>query len=589
MTAVAAPRPSAAKAWLRALALTSPIVDRPNRILPTVIEELGETRGDAPALLSDGECLTYRGLADRAGRYARWAHEQQLRQGDVVALLMPNCPEYPAAWLGISGVGGVVALVNTHLRGPSLAHCVDTAAPRHVIVADELADRLDAVRASLAGAPTIWRAGDIARYPADRLEPSDRRSVTIDDCALYIYTSGTTGLPKAARVSHARLMQWSHWFAGLMDVRADDRIYNCLPMYHSVGGVLATGAVLVGGGSVVIRERFSASQFWRDIVRWNCTLFQYIGELCRYLLHAPPDPEETAHRIRMCCGNGLRADVWNAFKERFRIPQVLEFYASTEGNVSLVNVEGVAGAVGRVPPFLAHRYPAALVKYDAESGAPLRDGHGFCVPCATNETGEAIGPLLEERSNVGRWFEGYTDGAASEQKVVRNVFARGDAWFRTGDLMRRDARGYFYFVDRVGDTFRWKGENVATAEVSDAICAFPGVQAAAVYGVSVPGADGRAGMATIVADSPFDLAAFRAHLVDRLPDYARPMFLRVRNDLEITETFKFVKSALVREGYDATTITDPLYFDDREQHAFVRIDGSLYERIREGRLQERHP
>jgi fatty-acyl-CoA synthase len=589
MNAVASRRSSAAQSWSRALALTAPIVRRPNRILPAVVEELGEALGHAPALLSDGECLTYRALADRSGRYARWALEQRLAKGDVVALLMPNRPEYLAAWLGVSGVGGVVALLNTQLRGPSLAHCIDAAAPRHVIVAEELVDRLNGVRPGLAGAPTIWLAGDIARYPAGRLDGGERRPVTIDDCALYIYTSGTTGLPKAAKVSHARLMQWSHWFAGLMDVRSTDRMYNCLPMYHSVGGVLATGAVLVGGGSVVVRDRFSAGEFWRDVSRWKCTLFQYIGELCRYLLHAPPVPHEAAHQIRMCCGNGLRADVWNTFKERFRIPQILEFYASTEGNVSLVNVEGVAGAIGRIPPFLAHRYPATLVKYDAECGAPSRDTRGFCVPCATNETGEAIGPLRNNRSNVGSWFEGYTDGAAAEQKIVRDVFERGDAWFRTGDLMRRDARGYFYFVDRVGDTFRWKGENVATAEVSDAICAFRGVKAAAVYGVAVPGADGRAGMATIVAASPFDLAAFRAHLVDRLPAYARPLFLRVRNDLETTDTFKHTKSALVREGYDPTAVTDALYFDDRIRHAFVRLDRALYERITTGQLEEPRP
>jgi len=589
MNAVEPRRSSAAQSWSRALALTAPIVQRPMRTLPAVVEELGRALGHAPALLSDGECLTYRALADRSGRYARWALEQRLGKGDVVALLMPNGPEYLAAWLGITSVGGVVALLNTQLRGPSLAHCIDAAAPRHLIAAEVLVDRLDAVRPVRAGAPTSWLAGEIARYPAGALSDGERQPVTIDDCALYIYTSGTTGLPKAAKVSHARLMQWTHWFAGLMDVGPGDRMYNCLPMYHSVGGVIATGAVLVGGGSVVIRERFSSRDFWRDISRWNCTLFQYIGELCRYLLHAPPSPHETAHRIRMCCGNGLRVDVWGAFKERFRIPHILEFYASTEGNVSLVNVEGVAGAVGRIPPFLAHRFPAALVQYDAERDAPRRDASGFCVPCAPDEVGEAIGPLRKNRSNVGGWFEGYTDGAAAEQKIVRDVFERGDAWVRTGDLMRRDARGYFYFVDRIGDTFRWKGENVATAEVSDAICAFRGVKAAAVYGVALPGADGRAGMAAIVAAPPFDLAAFRAHLADRLPEYARPLFLRVRNDLEMTDTFKHTKHALARDGYDPTAVADPLYFDDRTRDAFVRLDKSLYERITSGHILEKHP
>jgi fatty-acyl-CoA synthase len=603
MNALALAKPSSsAKAWARALELTAPIARRPDRILPTVIEELAEQLGNAPALLSDGECLTYRALAERSTRYAWWAIEQGLAKGDTVGLLMPNRPEYMAIWLGITRVGGVVALLNTHLAGPSLAHCVNLAAPRHLIVAVELIDRLTAVRPDLAGAPKIWVHGagqdqfpsidyDIERYPGDTLSMlsilhrAERPPVTIDDRALYIYTSGTTGLPKAANVSHARVMQWSHWFAGLMDARSSDRMYTCLPMYHSVGGVLATGAVLVGGGSVVIRKAFSAHQFWRDVVRWDCTLFQYIGELCRYLLHTEPHPQEKDHHIRMCCGNGLRPDVWDRFKERFRIPHILEFYAATEGNVSLVNVEGKPGAVGRIPPFLAHRFPAALVKYDADAHAPVRDARGFCVRCAPNEVGEAIGQLLKDRSNVGSRFEGYTNEQASENKILRHVFEPEDAWFRTGDLMRQDEHGYFYFVDRIGDTFRWKGENVATSEVSEAICGFRGIKEANVYGVAIPGTDGRAGMATIVTDAGLDLAAFRTHLIDHLPEYARPVFLRIRDDLEVTATFKNTKSALVREGYDPVSIGDAIYFNDRERQAFVRLDKSLYDRIQSGHIR----
>jgi fatty-acyl-CoA synthase len=588
-------KPSSAKAWSRALELTAPIVRRPNRTLPTVISELAEQFGNAPALLSDDECLTYRALAERSTRYARWAIEQQLAKGDAVCLLMPNRPEYMAIWLGITRVGGVVALLNTNLAGPSLAHCINIAAPTHLIVAVELIDRVTAVRQDLAGAPAIWVHGagldqfpriddDIERYPGHTLHDSERRPVTIDDRALYIYTSGTTGLSKAANVSHGRLMQWSYWFAGLMDVCPSDRMYNCLPMHHSVGGVLATGAVLVGGGSVVIRKTFSARRFWSDIVRWDCTLFQYIGELCRYLLHTAPHRHDTDHRIRICCGNGLRPDVWSGFKERFRIPHILEFYAATEGNVSLVNVEGRPGAIGRIPPFLAHRFPATLVKYDLETDAPARDARGCCVRCAPNEVGEAIGRLLSDRPDVGSRFEGYTNEDASERKILRDVFEPGDAWFRTGDLMRKDEHGYFYFVDRIGDTFRWKGENVATSEVSEAICGFGGIKEANVYGVAIPGTDGRAGMATIVTGNGLDLTAFRAHLVDRLPEYARPVFVRVSNDLEITATFKHTKRALVREGYDPVAIGDAIYFNDRERQAFVRLDKSLYDRIQSGRF-----
>jgi fatty-acyl-CoA synthase len=409
--------------------------------------------------------------------------------------------------------------------------------------------------------------------------------VTIEDRALYIYTSGTTGLPKAANVSHARVMQWSHWFAGMMNVQPSDRMYNCLPMYHSVGGVVAMGATLTGGGSVVLVEKFSASHFWSDVKRWDCTLLQYIGELCRYLLNAEPSAEANGHRIRMACGNGLRPDVWDEFKHRFRIPQIFEFYASTEGGVSLFNIEGESGAIGRVPGYLTHRASPALVRFDVETGEPLRNEQGFCIPCAPNEAGEAIGPVLNHPSNVGSRFEGYTSAEASEKKILSNVFKPGDAWVRTGDLMRKDERGFFYFVDRVGDTFRWKGENVSTSEVSEALCSFPGVKEAIVYGVAIPHADGRAGMATLVAGEGLDLAALRVHLSQRLPPYARPLFLRIRDHIEVTGTFKYTKADLVRLGFDPTVAADALYFDHPEQHAFVSLDAALYGRIQAGYIR----
>lgn len=586
----ASPDDSPAQAWLRALELTAPIANHPDRIFPSVMEEAAEKFDEAPALLSDRECLTYRALAERSNRYARWGLDQGLAKGDAVCLLMPNRPEYMAIWLGLTSIGAVVALLNTNLAGPSLAHCVKIAAPKHIIVAAELMDRFTTALPDIAGAAKIWVHGgshddfpridrDIERYSGERLRRAERRTVTIGDRALYIYTSGTTGLPKAANVSHARLMQWSHWFAGLQETRSSDRLYNCLPMYHSVGGVLATGAVLIAGGSVAIRETFSASRFWNDIIRWDCTLFQYIGELCRYLLHTGPNPLETEHRIRMCCGNGLRPDIWKGFKSRFRIPRILEFYAATEGNVSLFNVEGRPGAIGRIPSYLAHRFSTTLIKIDIETGEPVRNERGCCIRCAPNEAGEAIGRLLMDSSNVGSRFEGYTSEEASEKKILHNVFEPGDAWYRTGDLMQKDEQGYFYFVDRIGDTFRWKGENVATSEVSEAICAFPGIQQACAYGVNVPGAEGRAGMAMLVTDDELDLAAFRAHLTNRLPDYAVPLFLRIRQELDVTATFKYTKNIFQRQGYDPAATSDLIYFNNRESREFVRLDKELYDRI----------
>jgi fatty-acyl-CoA synthase len=585
---------SPAKAWLRALEMTAPIARNRYRTLPTVIEEVAARMGDAPALLSDSESLTYGALMQRANQYARWALQQGLAKDDVVCLLMTNRPEYFAAWLGITSVGGVVSLLNTNLVGASLAHCIRIVSPKQIVVSAEFVDTLTEVLPQLDRSPAIWTHGrdnapfpridrEIERYSGEPLGSSERRSPAIEDLALYIYTSGTTGLPKAAKVSHVRVMQWSHWFAGMMDVQPIDRMYNCLPMYHSVGGVQAIGAMLAAGGSVVVREKFSARQFWDDVVRWDCTLFQYIGELCRYLLHAEFSANETQHRIRLACGNGLAAEIWDGFKQRFRIPQFLEFYAATEGNVSLFNIRGKRGAIGHIPPYLTHRFSPLLVVTDIETTDPARNELGLCIPCASNQVGEALGQIVDDASNSGSRFEGYTSAEASEKKILRDVMEPGDRWFRTGDLMRRDEKGYYYFVDRIGDTFRRKGENVATSEVAEVICGFSGVQHANVYGVAVPGVEGRVGMATLVIDQVLDMTGLRKHLAGRLPAYARPAFLRIREQVDLTGTFKYSKTDLVREGYDPQACADLLYFDNADE--FIPLDKELYERIQGGEFR----
>ncbi|MBO0740849.1 MAG: long-chain-acyl-CoA synthetase [Hyphomicrobiaceae bacterium] len=578
------------QAWLRALERTAHIGEQPARILPSVIEEVAGKFGDAPALLSQHQNLSYRDLAQAANRYSRWALEQGVRVGDCVCLMMPNRPEFVAIWLGISRIGGIVALLNTSLRGASLAHCVGAARPRLAIVDSTLSAQFAGAVSPTESGISSWVYGAhvpgfariepaLLRHCADALGSFERPAVTTSDPALYIYTSGTTGLPKAANVSHHRIMTWSHWFAGMLDVRPSDRMYNCLPMYHSIGGVVAIGAVLVAGGSVLLRERFSASQFWCDVTDHGCTLFQYIGELCRYLVNAPRHPRETQHQLRLCCGNGLRADAWEQFVERFKIPQVVEFYAATENNFSLFNCHGKPGAIGKIPSFLAHRFNIALVRTDAEGGEPLRDANGMCVRCAPNEPGEALGQIHSGSTAQGSRFEGYTDQAASEKKLLRDVFAKGDLWLRSGDLMKKDEKGFFYFVDRLGDTFRWKGENVATSEVSNVLLAFPGVLDVAVYGVAVPGTEGKAGMATIVAGAGFDLQALHRYLTVRLPTYARPVFVRIRSVLEVTDTFKHKKQTLAREGFDPRSSEDAIYFSDPERQEFVAMTVELHARI----------
>jgi fatty-acyl-CoA synthase len=585
---VAPSKPSAD--WLRAIERTAQAVRTRDRTFGQVLDELAARHGNRPALVSETTSFTYRDLAARANRYARWALANGIGKGDCVALLMPNCPDYVAIWSGISRVGGIVALVNINLSEQALAHCLNIVRPLHVIVASELIEAYRSAAPFLHESVKLWMHGQsidagsplgkaVDAMDGGPLTPAERRPVQLSDRALYIYTSGTTGLPKAANVSHRRVLEWSYWFSGLMDTQPDDRMYNCLPMYHSVGGIVAVGSVLVSGGAVVIRERFSASRFWDDIVNTGCTLFQYIGELCRYLVNAPPNINETSHRLRICCGNGLRADVWEAFERRFKIPRILEFYAATEGNFSLYNVEGKPGAIGRLPGFMMHRSPVAIVKFDLERGAPARNVDGFCVPCAVDEIGEAIGKLPPKDKIEGGRFEGYTSTAEGERKILRNAFAPGDAWFRTGDLMKRDKAGYFYFIDRIGDTFRWKGENVSTLEVANIVASCPGVLQATSYGVALPGFDGRAGMAAIVVDNNFDPVSLHAHVSKHLPPYARPLFIRLVDELAMTETFKQKKQQLIQEGFDPAVVKDVLLADDAKKGSYVPLTAEHFARL----------
>jgi fatty-acyl-CoA synthase len=578
---------SAANAWLNALRVTSRIEAEPHRLFADFVQDWAERHPQRVALLSEHQSLTYAEFAARINRYARGARALGLRAGNTVCLLMSNRPDYLACWLGISSIGVTVALINPTLRGRSLAHCIDIARSEGVILAAECIAAFETARPHLERMPQRWVLGsrgadtdlDAVLEAADTcpLSVAERGDVTVDRRALLIYTSGTTGRPKAANVSHRRVLSWGGWFAGMTNATLEDRLYNCLPLHHSVGGVVAPCSMLRASGSVVIAEKFSAGNFLRDIRHFDCTIFQYIGELCRYLLKTPPSELDTKHGLRLAIGNGLRGDIWEAFAKRFGITQILEFYAATEGNFSLFNVEGKPGAIGRIPPLLEHRFPAAIVKANNNTG-PVRGENGLCIRCAPGEVGEAIG-RIGSVDHGGGAFEGYTDPTATATKILRNVFIKDDAWFRTGDLMLRDNQGYFHFVDRIGDNYRWKGENIAASEVNDAIRKCPGVVDASTYGVAIPGADGRAGMAALVVDQDFKFAEFAKFLSDHLPVYALPVFVRFCRALAVTETFKQKKQELIAEGFDPSVVSDPLYLLDPASGAYRRIDRSLYLRI----------
>ncbi|MGZ9113660.1 MAG: AMP-binding protein, partial [Brevundimonas sp.] len=385
---------------------------------------------------------------------------------------------------------------------------------------------------------------------------SARSGLTNRDTAMYIYTSGTTGMPKAARITHARARTYMRAFAGATAATDKDVTFNVLPLYHSTGGLVGVGPALLNGGKLVLRKRFSATTFWPDVKASGATLFVYIGELCRYLVNCPENPDERSHKLRLAYGNGLRPDVWSDFQKRFAIPDILEFYGSTEGNVSVFNFDGKPGAIGRVPGFLKKQINFRLVRFDMENEEPVRGSDGLCQPAKAGEVGEALGMIGDD---IRHAFSGYADKAASEKKILRDVFVRGDRWFRTGDLMKQDSEGYVYFIDRIGDTFRWKGENVSTAEVEQRLADAPGVKEVIAYGVPVPGHEGKAGMVALVVDGRFAPRPFADWVDQELPVYARPAFVRLIKSADTTGTFKYKKTDLVTDGFDPEKVDGALY------------------------------
>ena len=539
----------------------------------------------------EGQIMTYGELDKLANKIANWALGEGLRAGDAVALFMENRPEYVAVWYGLSKIGVVTGLINHNLNGEGLAHCINIADAKAVIMGADQANAIESAKSFLKASPAFWAlssegtAQDLTAALADqsdaRPDRSHREHLRGKDICLYVYTSGTTGLPKAAKLTQNRTQGMMRTFSTPTHTTARDRVYIPLPLYHGTGGVCGVGIALTTGASIILRKRFSASKYWDDCADQGATVLVYIGELCRYLLNQPEHPKERAHKIRTGFGNGLRPEIWQQFLDRFNVPTLKEFYGSTEGNVSFLNFDGKVGAVGRIPKFLEKKFAhVAFVKFDIENEEPIRDANGLCMKTDADEVGEVLGKIGDDARTR---FEGYNDPEATKKKILRNVFEPDDMWFRTGDLMKKDADGYIYFIDRIGDTFRWKGENVATNEVGEALASINGIAHANVYGVPIPGMDGKAGMAAITPDgSGIDFDTLHADLCARLPAYAVPLFVRVQKEAETTGTFKYRKVDLVKEGFNPDNMADPVWFIDPAKGTYVPVTHDRYESILAG-------
>jgi fatty-acyl-CoA synthase len=559
------------------------------------LEERSAAHPEKPFVRHEGTAIGYGAMNAAANRAAHAAWALGLRRGDVAALLMENRPEFLATWMGFAKLGVTTALLNTHLRGRALEHAVETAAPALIVAGSECAPALASVaEGALRGWPLYvasdaddaaprTRAGDwdalCARASTENPDRAARDGLVAGHDLFFIYTSGTTGLPKAARLSHMRWLGVGDGMSAIAGYGPDDVIGCVLPLYHGAGGMVVVSCALAQGASLWLARRFSASRFWDDARRHGVTGFQYVGEICRYLVNQPPRADDRQHRVRVMMGAGLGRDVWEEFQRRFGVAHILEGWSSTEANTSLINLDDRVGSCGRIP--FPERHNGRLIRWDVDRDEHPRDARGFCVPCKPGEVGEFVGAIPDlPDSGAGR-FEGYTDRAATERKVLRGVFQPGDAWYRSGDLLRCDEDGYYYFVDRIGDTYRWKSENVSTQEVAEALGGFPGLEIANVYGVRVPGSEGRAGMASLVLSDPgaFDARAFYAWVAERLPDYAAPLFVRISPEPDVTSTFKLRKVDLQREGYDPARISDPLFVRDDTARTYAALDAASLARL----------
>ena len=557
--------------------------------LYTLADRLEEQARAYPerAFLIDGEQrFTYATVDAQANRMAHVFYAKGLRPGDVCAIAMENRPQFFFSWFGLVKLGVVVAFINTQVSGKPLVHALQSTAAKAVVVGEEcLANLLgteglpdvplwlveDALNPFDGELPTFVDShfGELICAAPETVFPREvRAAITAETTTLLIFTSGTTGLPKAARYSHMRWMSSGDVMEVTLGATCDDVFYCCLPLYHGAAATSVTSTALRVGASIVVRRKFSVREFWADVRRNRITVFQYIGEICRYLLNQPVVAGEREHSLRYMLGAGLTPESWQRWLERFGPIQVFEGWGATEANANLINVDNYVGSCGRVPDW--SRTNLRLARYDVESDTHPRDENGFYQLCQPGELGEAMGFIVDHPQIGGGRFEGYTSTAASESKIRRNVFQAGDAYWSSGDLLRYDDDGYFYFVDRIGDTFRWKSENVSTLEVADTLSDMPGLELINVYGVQVPEHEGRAGMAAILMQSGhrFDPQAFYELTEARLPRYAAPIFVRVSAAADLTSTFKLRKVDLQRQGYSPGLFADPLFVRDESTRTY---------------------
>lgn len=564
--------------------------------IPKTFHALAKKHPHKVAFYYEDQKWTFREVEEFSNQIAHYFKSLGFKKGDSIALILENRPEYVAIWLGLSKIGVITALINTNLVSDPLVHSISVAHSKALIYGSDFTKAVYDISDKIKDLP-LFELGDkdeilplstnltkeMKNHP--KTVPDELSQTSPRDKIIYIYTSGTTGLPKAAVISNTRFMYASAGANCLAGLTENDVYYNPLPLYHTAGGMLAAGQALAFGVTVALRRKFSATNYWTDCEKYNCTVANYIGEICRYLLAAHKPETKVNHPVKKMLGNGLRPQIWDKFRHTFNIENIYEIYGSTEGNSNLVNIDNTVGAVGFIPRYATIVYSVTLVRCDEATGKPIRNQQGLCRGCAPNEAGILVGKINPKRAISE--FEGYADKEATEKKILRDVFEKGDVYFNSGDVLVQDEFGYYFFKDRTGDTFRWKGENVATSEIEAVISNVAELNDSVVYGVQIPGTEGRAGMAAIVdTNNTLDLKKLASGLKSRLPSYSVPVLLRIMDSIPLTGTYKMKKTDLQREGFDIEKIKDhKLYYYNAKNSEYVPLTEEIFDDIMKAKLK----
>jgi len=563
--------------------------------LGSILEKQAAKYKNKPLILFEDREISYAQFNETANRYSHLFQKRGFIKGDTVAVFMDNRPEFLIVHAGLAKIGVVPALVNSNIRGETLIHAINIADARALVIGSEYLGEYLKIKNNLKlkkpGIVFVENSDLHIKTPAGvedlapllAIEPVSNPSllppVNSRDVLEYIYTSGTTGLPKATELKHQKWLQLGYASGGFaLRSIPEDVQYLCLPLYHNSGINIAWATTIVHGGTIAIRRKFSASAFWDDVRKYRAAIFIYIGELCRYLNNQPAKENDSDNPLMYILGNGMRGDYWGEFQERFGIKKIIEVYGATEGVGAIANLNGVPGMIGKLT--VAGVRMGEVAKYDIDKEEIIRDSKGFAVKCRIDETGLFLAAI-----NNTNPFSGYKNNKiATNAKIIEDVFKKGDRYFISGDLFRVHKNGYVSFVDRLGDSFRWKGELVATNEVSDVVSRFGAFEDCNVYGVNVKKTEGRAGMAalTMLPDRKLDLNSFASFVTKNLASYARPYFIRIRKEIDATSSFKQIKSNLQDEGFNPSVIKDPLYFLDPEKCRYVKLTPKVYNDIENG-------